>query len=262
LFAGYGRYVWFNRIAQLLGPLPPVMRRAVASLLRQTPVTRWDKIAAMLPTRYQINQPGEKLHQLAAAIGAQDCAGLYQILMQQGTNPNRFLRHPPPQRIGHALPVSEKSFVPHMQFDDILGYLPGDILTKLDRASMAVGLEAREPLLDHRLVEFSWTLPNALKMRGSEGKWILRRLLSRYLPPHLIDRPKAGFAVPLRHWLRGPLRDWSAALLDRHGLEKDGYFDAAAVWTAWERLQNGGGESPHILWNILMFQAWKQRWHG
>lgn len=262
LFAGYSRYVWFNRIAQILGPLPPVVRRAAAGILRRTPIDRWDKIAAMLPMRYQINQPGEKLHRLAGAFVVPDRAGLYQILMQQGKEPNRFLRHPPPQRIGHALAVSDASFIPHMQFDDMLGYLPGDILTKLDRASMAVGLEAREPLLDHRLVEFAWALPPRIKMRGGEGKWILRRLLSRYLPPHLIDRPKAGFAVPLRDWLRGPLRDWSAALLDRHALEKDGYFEATAVWTAWERLQNGGGESPQILWNILMFQAWKQRWHG
>ncbi len=262
LFAGYGRYVWFNRIAQILAPLPPTMRRGVARLLRQTPVTRWNKIAAMLPTRYQINQPGEKLHQLAIAIGAQDRAGLYQVLMQQGTNPNRFLRHPPPQRIGHALPVSEKSFVPHMQFDDMLGYLPGDILTKLDRASMAVGLEAREPLLDHRLVEFSWTLPAQMKLRGNEGKWILRRLLGRYLPPNLIDRPKVGFAVPLQDWLRGPLQEWGAALLNPNALEQDGFFNGAAVWAAWENLQKHGAESPQLIWNVLMFQAWKQRWHG
>jgi len=262
LFAGYSRYTWFNRITHILSPLPMAMRHMVAGLLRRTPTERWDRIAAMLPARYRINQPGEKLHQFAAAIRAQDRAGLYQILMQQGANPNRFLRHPPPQRIGHALPVSDASFVPHMQFDDMLGYLPGDILTKLDRASMAAGLEAREPLLDHRLVEFSWTLPPQMKMRGSEGKWILRRLLGRYLPPNLIDRPKAGFAVPLQDWLRGPLRDWGAALLDPKVLEQDGFFDGAAVLAAWERLQKDGGESPQLLWNILMFQAWKQRWHG
>ncbi len=262
LFAGYSRYAWFNRIAQILAPLPPVMRRSVAGLLHQIPSDRWDRIGAMLPARYQINRPGEKLHQLAAAIGAQDRAGLYQILMQQGATPNRFLRNPPPQRIGHVLPVNDASFVPHMQFDDMLGYLPGDILTKLDRASMATGLEAREPLLDHRLVEFSWTLPFQMKMRGGEGKWILRRLLGRYLPSNLIDRPKAGFAVPLQDWLRGPLRDWGAALLDPKVLEEDGFFDGAAVLAAWERLQKDGSESPQLLWNILMFQAWKQRWHG
>ena len=262
LFAAYSRYAWFNRIAQILAPLPPVMRRSVAGLLHRIPSDRWDRTGAMLPARYQINRPGEKLHQLAAAIGAQDRAGLYQILMQQGATPNRFLRNPPPQRIGHVLPVNDASFVPHMQFDDMLGYLPGDILTKLDRASMATGLEAREPLLDHRLVEFSWTLPFQMKMRGGEGKWILRRLLGRYLPSNLIDRPKAGFAVPLQDWLRGPLRDWGAALLDPKVLEEDGFFDGAAVLAAWERLQKDGSESPQLLWNILMFQAWKQRWHG
>ncbi len=262
LFAGYSRYRWFDRLTKILEPLPPVLRRSAAQILHRVPADRWDRAVALLPLLSRINQPGEKLHQLAAAFGAQDRAGLYQILMQQGTAPNRFLRHPPRQRIGHAFPVSEASFVPHMQFDDMLGYLPGDILTKVDRASMAVGLEAREPLLDHRLVEFSWTLPLETKMRGGEGKWILRRLLGRYLPPALIDRPKAGFAVPLQDWLRGPLRDWGAALLAPTALEQDGFFNGAAVWAAWERLQKDGSESPQLLWNILMFQAWKQRWHG
>ena len=123
-------------------------------------------------------------------------------------------------------------------------------------------VEARVPLLDHRLVEFAWRLPDTLKMRDGTGKWILRRLLGRYLPPHLIDRPKAGFAVPLRDWLRGPLRDWGASLLDQKKLQQEGFFDAAAVAGAWQQLQNGGAQSPQLLWNILMFQAWKQRWHG
>ncbi|MFZ5833902.1 MAG: asparagine synthase (glutamine-hydrolyzing) [Pseudomonadota bacterium] len=262
LFAGYSRYIWFNRIAGLCYGAPAAVRLAGSRLLQQVPARHWDRLGAMLPARVQINQPGEKLHRLAAAIGAQDRAGMYQILMQQGWAPNRFLRHPPPARIGHALPVRAASFIPNMQYDDLLGYLPGDILTKLDRASMAAGLEAREPLLDHRLVEFAWRLPDTLKMRDGTGKWILRRLLGRYLPPHLIDRPKAGFAVPLRDWLRGPLRDWGASLLDQKKLQQEGFFDAAAVAGAWQQLQNGGAQSPQLLWNILMFQAWKQRWHG
>ena len=262
LFAGYGRYLWDDRISRGLRLLPPLLRRSLAGLLRRTPVERLDRYAAMLPARFRLRQPGEKLHQLAAAMEAQDRGGLYQILMQQGYDPGKFLRCPPPPRIGHALPVSDASFIPHMQFDDMQAYLPGDILTKLDRASMAVGLEAREPLLDHRLVEFSWSLPMHLKMRDGVGKWIMRRLLGRYLPPALIDRPKAGFAVPLQEWLRGPLRDWGAALLTPEALGRDEFFDAPAVWAAWERLQKDSSASPQLLWNILMFQAWKQRWHG
>jgi asparagine synthase (glutamine-hydrolysing) len=262
LFAGYGRYYWYDRVSRGLGMLPPVLRRALARLLARTPVERLDRYSARLPARYQVRQPGEKLHQLAAAMAAQDRAGLYQILMQQGEAPQRFLRHPAQPRIGHALPVSEASFIPHMQFDDMLAYLPGDLLTKLDRASMAAGLEAREPLLDHRLVEFSWGLPMRMKMRNGGGKWILRRLLGRYLPPALIDRPKAGFAVPLQDWLRGPLRDWGSALLEPGLLDRDDFFDGQQVWAAWERLQKDSSASPQLLWNILMFQAWKQRWHG
>lgn len=262
LFAGYSRYLLYDRIARGAGMLPARLRHPLAKLLRHIPAENWDRLGARLPARMQFRQAGDKLHQLAAALGAQDRASLYQILMQQGDSPNRFLRHPPPPRIGHALPVTDACFVPHMQFDDMLAYLPGDILTKLDRASMAAGLEAREPLLDHRLVEFSWSLPPHLKIRGGEGKWILRRLLGRYLPPNLIDRPKAGFAVPLQDWLRGPLRDWGAALLDPKLLDQEEFFNGDAVWGAWERLQHEGRGSPQILWNILMFQAWKQRWHG
>ncbi|HET8799336.1 MAG TPA: asparagine synthase C-terminal domain-containing protein, partial [Thermoanaerobaculia bacterium] len=129
-------------------------------------------------------------------------------------------------------------------------------LVKVDRASMAVSLEAREPLLDHRLIEFAWTLPLDLKLRDGKGKWILRKLLARSIPESLVERPKMGFSIPVGPWLRGPLRDWAEALLDPVRLAREGYFDVAQVRAAWQSHLAGGSEWQQHLWTILMFQAW------
>ena len=142
---------------------------------------------------------------------------------------------------------------------DVMTYLPDDILVKVDRASMAVSLEAREPLLDHRLVEFAWRLPLGLKMRGHQGKWILRRLLSNYVPPVLFERPKRGFSLPLAEWLRGPLRDWVESLLDERRMRQEGFFDAEKVQRKWrEHLSGSRNWHPH-LWNVIAFQLWHAR---
>lgn len=262
VFAGYQRYAVFSRGWNMLAPLPPGLRRSLSRALLRIPVSRWDAMLRRIPGLRGIRQGGGKLHQLASAMGAQEGISLYHAMMQQGNAPRRFLRHEPQPRIAHGFPVSEKSLMPQMPFSDMQTYLPGDILTKVDRASMAVGLEVREPLLDHRVVEFAWTLPLSMKFRRGQGKWPLRQLLGQYLPQDLIDRPKRGFTVPLQEWLRGPLREWGAELLDPQKLEAEGYFNGAAVWAGWQSLQQDGGESPHLLWNILMFQAWKQHWHG
>jgi asparagine synthase (glutamine-hydrolysing) len=158
------------------------------------------------------------------------------------------------------LPKAELSFAESMMFWDSVGYLPNDILTKVDRASMAVSLEARAPLLDQRLYEYVWTLPENMKIRGGEGKWLLRQILKRHVPEKLFERPKQGFNMPVGDWLRGPLKDWAEDLLDEQTLKNQGLLNAAMIRKTWQTHLDGQGNHADALWSVLMFQAWQKRW--
>ena len=145
-------------------------------------------------------------------------------------------------------------------YRDALGYLPDDILVKVDRAAMAVSLETRVPFLDHRVFEFAARLPLRFKIRAGETKWILRQLLYKYVPRDLVERPKMGFGVPIDQWLRGPLRAWAESLLDEARLRREGYLDPRVVRACWQEHQSGARNWQHRLWVVLMFQSWLDRW--
>jgi asparagine synthase (glutamine-hydrolysing) len=148
-----------------------------------------------------------------------------------------------------------------MMFLDTITYLPDDILTKVDRASMAVGLEARVPLLDHRVAAFAFSLPRSLRLQGTTGKVLLRRVLARYVPRELFERAKTGFGIPIGSWLRGPLRDWAEALLTPAAIAEGG-LAVEPVRQMWARHLDGRVDAEREMWTILMYQAWRARWDG
>jgi asparagine synthase (glutamine-hydrolysing) len=205
---------------------------------------------------------GERVQKVGTLMTAASVGGMYRSLLSAWQQPGTIVRdaaQPPDltERIlNHAEPAG---LLDRMMLADQLMYLPDDLLAKVDRASMAVSLEVRAPLLDHRVVELSWRLPASMKLRGRVGKWALRQILYRRVPRHLVDRPKMGFSVPIDGWLRGPLRPWAEELLAPEKLVDAG-LDPAPVGLAWDDLQSGRRHTGAAVWAVVMFQAWKEQW--
>jgi len=263
LFGGYNRYSWGPSIWHRIAPIPMALRRMMAGFMTRMPPERWDQLARIarlgLPTSLQIQTLGDKMHKLAGVIDAESSSELYRRLLSQhrestsmvmGTNEKIIWAD---EQTGHLM---REGFSEQMMFHDLVGYLTDDILVKVDRAAMAVSLETRIPMLDHRVVEWAWRLPLHMKVRHGLGKWLLRQVLARYVPPQLIDRPKMGFGVPLDSWLRRELKDWAEALLDEGRLRREGYFAPALIRTKWAEHLSGRRNWQYFLWNVLMFQAW------
>ena len=264
LFAGYNRHVWGDRLWRRMRAIPRPARRFVSRALASVPPATWDRRAAALPLLGQSRRVGAahlgaKLHKLAGVLGADGAERLYLELASHWRQPGDVVlgaTEPPTLTTAPGAWLEAGGFTEGMMYLDLVTYLPDDILVKVDRASMAVGLEARVPLLDHRVVEFAWRLPLAHKLRDGVGKQVLRDVLHRYVPRELIERPKAGFSVPLANWLRGPLRAWAEALLSPDRLRADGYFDPAPIRAAWDEHQSGRRDRAHDLWDVLTFQSW------
>lgn len=263
LFAGYNRYLTAPALWRRMAPLPAGLRRGAAGLIRAVRPAGWDRLAGLIPEGRRPRQTGDKLHKLAGVLDAAGPDAIYRRLVSQWQDPDALVRggrEPHGPAWGDGLAAGIPDFVERMQHFDSVTYLPDDILAKVDRASMGVSLEARVPLLDHRVVEFAWRVPLAQKLRDGKGKWLLRQVLYRHVPPALVERPKAGFAIPLDGWLRGPLRDWAEDLLDEGRLRREGFFDPAPIRACWAEHLAGTRNNQHRLWNVLMFQDWYHRW--
>ncbi|MCZ4328556.1 asparagine synthase (glutamine-hydrolyzing) [Castellaniella denitrificans] len=240
LFGGYTPYQFMPRLWRWLRMIPAPLRQGIAAMLVPLPAP-------------------QRIEKLLTILGATSREDLYlrvrshwmdtESMILGANEPDSLLRHPDTWRF-------VKSFEVWMMSLDACGYMPDDILVKVDRAAMANSLETRVPLLDHRVVEFAARLPLSMKIRDGRGKWVLRQLLYRYVPQSLVDRPKAGFAVPLGSWLRGPLREWAEDLLQEPKLRKEGYFDAKRIQEIWQEHLNGRADRSNRLWSILIFQAW------
>jgi asparagine synthase (glutamine-hydrolysing) len=263
LFGGYNRYSLTRRIWNSMSLLPAPLRKVAASSLRMLPPERIDTAFRMLrpliPKRFTPSAPGDKAHKLATLLTLRSPQALYYRALSHWDDPSYVVPNScEPSTLRDSIDELAASFDIEevMMAIDLLTYLPDDILTKVDRASMAVSLEARVPLLDHRVVEFAWRLPRALKMRDGASKWILRQVLNKYVPQRLIDRPKMGFGVPVDYWLRGPLRDWAEDLLSDKNLAWHGFFNVMPIREKWREHLSGDKNWQYLLWDVLVFQAW------
>lgn len=262
-FGGYNRHVWAHRL-RMLGKLPEPVVNVTRRVVYAKAPQEWDdlfrKVARAVPAFAQ-KRAGEKMYKIADVLGSRNPAEAYDRLVSNWSTMSNVVldgyRCDSLVRTHGATQLEDPSEL--MMYLDTISYLPGDILTKVDRASMAVGLEVRCPLLDHRLVEFAWSLPPSMKVSRKSGKRILRDLLAEMVPPRLFDRPKTGFAIPLHTWLRGSLRDWAEQLLDPTVVAAQGYLNAQEITRVWKEHLSGRRDHKDSLWSVLMFQAWLGR---
>ena len=261
LFGGYSRYFEAEAIWNRIRGVPLPIRRLLASLAQCVPARAWDTLIGLVPCLHRHPmfkaRPGDRVQKLASVLSVATPDELNLRLLTHWTEDGLVLKQDSGNRLTDlAGEDGSLSFIDRMMLLDSVTYPPDDILVKVDRASMSIGLESRVPFLDHRVVEFAWSLPQFMKTRGQQGKWILRKLLDRYVPRKLIDRPKMGFGVPIEAWLRGPLRDWAEGLLNGGRLSADGYLDAKVIRHRWHEHLTGVRNWQHQLWDVLMFQAW------
>jgi len=263
LFGGYNRYTWAQQFWRRVEPVPIGLRRLAGRTLGAIPPGWWDRAFAgtgrVLPRSLAVRMPGTKIHKVAQVLPAADLHETYRTLASHAQDPSTLVpgaTEPPTLVSASELGPALDDPVDHMMYLDTMTYLPDDILTKVDRATMAASLEGRMPFLDPDLAALAWRLRPDMKMRAGTGKWALRQVLHRYVPPALVERPKAGFGVPVGAWLRGPLRPWADDLLGARRLEDDGLLAAQPVRRMWAEHLSGRHDRQFELWDVLMFQAW------
>jgi len=261
LLGGYNRYVFTDKSFSKIKKIPAPLRRIIASSILGLSEERWNKLLGGVFGNRFVNV-GFKLHKGATVLSSRSIQELHFKLVSQIQSPNDWLIDSKEYKtllndgVEH---FSGLDSIEQMMAYDLVTYLPTDILTKVDRAAMALSLETRLPFLDPGVIEFSASLPMEYKIRDGASKWVLREVLYKYVPKELIERPKMGFGVPLAEWLRGPLRDWAESLLDAKRLEEEGFFNVSLVRQKWHEHLSGKRNWHHQLWNVLMFQAWLEK---
>lgn len=261
-FSGYQRYPEALRLWREIDRVPRWLRHSVSDVLTRIPESAWERGGGMIPRRWRPPALGMRVHRLARRIRSATAAEIYTSLLSQWHQPDRLVvggKEPMSLARSEALARSHPDMMDRMQYIDTLSYLPDDILTKVDRASMGVSLESRVPLLDHRVVEFAWRMPPELRCLDGNGKWLLRQVLYRHVPRALVDRPKMGFGVPIDAWLRGPLKEWAWSLLSPQALAQHGVLRSEPILEAWKLHQSGEQDLHYPLWTVLMLQDWLQR---
>jgi asparagine synthase (glutamine-hydrolysing) len=262
LFCGYTRYQMTAQLWGRIASVPRPLRRLAAAALTAPSPDSWNRLARLLgpllPSSLRFANPGDKIHKGAQVFDSPSVGALYRRLVSHWDDPGALVLggREPSTLLDNWDRGAGLDDIQRMMALDLATYLCDDILVKVDRAAMAVSLETRVPLLDHRVVEFAWRLPQSLKLRDGRSKWILREVLHRHVPRALIERPKMGFGIPVGDWLRGPLRDWAESLLDADRLRDQGFFEAAVVRRKWQEHVAGQRNWQYHLWDVLTFQAW------
>jgi asparagine synthase (glutamine-hydrolysing) len=263
LFGGYNRYIQGERLIAGFERWPSMLRRVSASGLTSVSPRTWnrmrDTLRPVFPVAGSTRRLGEKLHKLGDLLREESTGGMYRSLLSAWQDPQAFVVGGVVEQADGALQSeTQLGLMERMMLADQISYLPDDLLAKVDRASMAIGLEARVPILDHRVVELSWRLPRKYKVRNGHSKWILREILYKHVPRALVDREKMGFSVPLAQWLAGPLRSWAGDLLLVG--ESEGMLRGTVVRREWDRFLAGDSSNAAGLWAVVMFRAWQERW--
>ncbi len=261
LFGGYNRYLWGSRVWNKVRWMPLIVRQTLGVAINKISVNTWDSIGNSLPNSSRVSLMGDKAHRMAHRLkNVKSLDDVYHSIVTEGYKEDGLVVN---DKAALITKLDNNDIVSgivdsehRMMLLDSLTYLPDDILTKVDRAAMGVSLETRIPFLDYRVAELAWRLPLDTKINNGETKWPIRQVLYKYVPKVLIERTKAGFAIPVGQWIRGPLREWAADLLNEERIRREGYFNPELVQQLWQQHLSGKYDWTPRLWAILMFQAW------